>query len=92
MNNKDRLADIEARLQAATPGPWAWNSRNGNSYLVTVSDSPPHIIVLGFPCGIEKGTGFPRDAMGRADAALIADAPEDLAWCVAEIHRLREGR
>ncbi len=35
--------------------------------------------------------GHFAEDMAKADALLIAHAPEDLAWCVAEIERLRAG-
>ena len=59
-----------------TPGPWAWDSRNGKHYLVSCAGDTPHAIVLGWPCGMEDGTWFTSDAYGDADMRLIAAAPE----------------
>lgn len=55
-------------MSAHTPGPWGWDSRNSNYYLLTFARDAPHQIVA------ELKT--PRDAMGDADANLIAAAPE----------------
>ena len=60
-----------------TPGPWAWDCRNGRHYLITNADedATPHRIVLGWPCGLEDGTWFTKDRYGEADADLIAATP-----------------
>lgn len=54
-----------------TPGPWAWDSRNGDDYLVSCASDTPHIVVLGFM----RDRLIPADAIGDADRALIAAAP-----------------
>lgn len=61
-----------------TPGPWGWDSRNGNWYLLTFAHDAPHQIVA------ELKT--PLDAMGGADRCLIASAP-DLYEAVQECER-----
>lgn len=58
-----------------TPGPWGWDSRNGNHYLISCAPNPPQVIVLGWPAGLQ----ITDDSYGRADAALIAAAPDLLA-------------
>jgi hypothetical protein len=59
-----------------TPGPWAWDSRNGKDYLVSLAADTPHAIVLGWPTGLQDGTRFTDDAYGQADARLVAAAPD----------------
>lgn len=78
-------------LAQHTPGPWAWDSRNGKHFLVTCAVGAPHVVVLGWPCGIEDGTQFPKDGYGQADAALIAAAPELLAALKMSIAPVPEG-
>ena len=69
----ERLKEIRARLDAATPGPWAKHRRSvhwsGND------DYAPLVVAM---------------AEHPNDTALIAHAPADLAWCLAEIDALRE--
>lgn len=69
----DRLQEIRARLDAATPGPW-------------------HVHPVG---SIEvRRLDYSGFVVARAnhddDADLIAHAPADLAWLLAEIDALRE--
>jgi hypothetical protein len=77
MTDTDRLAEIKARLAAATPGPWEIpeGSLNGNAW------------------AIGPIVGYDYDALGvTADdpnAMLVSHAPADIAWLVAEIERLR---
>ena len=63
----DRLQEIRARLDAATPGPWyvrsGWVALNNLNYDV-------------IPVGHND-----------ADADLIAHAPADIAWLLAEIEK-----
>jgi hypothetical protein len=83
----DRLAEIRARLDAATPGPWTTDrsplADDGNS--------------AWFPeCGYFYEVTAPRlqkyvaEAYGHepADAELIAHAPADIAWLLGEVERL----
>lgn len=51
-----------------TPGPWGWDSRNGNWYLLTFAADAPHHIVA------ELKT--PLDGMGEADRSAIASVPD----------------
>lgn len=74
-----RLAEIRARAEAATPGPWeheyderdAWRVFGNPAMLTTV-------LTPGIP---------PR----YSDAAFIAHAREDIPFLLAEVERLREG-
>lgn len=90
----DRLSEIEARLKAATPGPWFfipnnvpwnWGSSAGSiSGRATNRGNSQEICAFSFHAG-EAG----RDQL-EPNGELIAHAPADLAWAVAEIKRLRE--
>ncbi len=75
----DRLAEIRARLDAVTPGPWR---------ALDWSDPPLATVVQ------QRGSGvhWPRIAScGFApDADLIAHAPADIAWLLDEVERLRK--
>ena len=73
----DRLAEIRARLDAATPGPWeVWE--NGTMVCAPDHDAPGayHDIALAFP------------SLGDQD--LIAHAPADIAWLLALAEALIE--
>ena len=75
----DRLKEIRARLDAATPGPWDTEGpcmSGDGTYGVFADD----------------GAGEPTLAlrMSPPDADLVAHAPDDLAWLVAEVERLRK--
>lgn len=76
----DRLAEIRARIDAATPGPWIYESQAD---------------VHGFD-GDEIHYVTPQDAARdddppmtsfyeRADAELVAHAPDDLAYLLGEL-------
>jgi hypothetical protein len=86
----DELAAIDARLQAATPGPWEVKSHRFAKYLyIDAILAPPA------PDGqqvriveTDEGCGPPSPA----DAELIAHAPTDLAALVAEVRRLQDER
>ena len=70
----DRLAEIRARLEAATPGPWEHWER-------------PNCCVVHEEAGIKwEVVGGGR----FEDHAFIAHAPEDIAWLLGEVERLEE--
>ena len=87
----EELAEIEARLKAATPGPWRYNKSkcyrpgtNGAQAVVTdqeavfASADGPTIAL----------TGNVDDPQSMADADFIAHAPTDIAALLAEVRRL----
>jgi hypothetical protein len=74
----DRLAEIIARLTAATPGPWTALDPDDYAIYVTGPHGGPVCEVRGY------GARLPQ----RDNQALIANAPADLAWCIGEIERL----
>ena len=69
----DRIAEIRARLDAATPGPW---HKHDDEPWVTNSATPPMRIIA---------TGL-RGQPENAD--LIAHAPADIAWLLDEVERV----
>ncbi len=66
------LEQIKARLAAATPGPWEWDDADEPRWLMTSDED-----IVG-DC----------DVRGDGNAALIANAPADLAACVGRIETL----
>lgn len=76
---EEELKAIEARLQAATPGPWSDFCESGDWWIETMADD-------GSPGGLVVCDANDMDA---ADMALIAAAPTDIAALIAEVRRLR---
>lgn len=84
----DRLDAIEARKNAATPGPWF------REYGDVITAHPD-------PRDVEEGYDDPRNArvvrraphlaqkerQGINDAEFIANAPADVAWLLAELRK-----
>jgi len=77
---EDRLAEIEARASAATPGPWVGDSEFG--FVSPRGATTAHIIASLDAEGV-------RDT-GGADLAFIAHARTDVPDLVAEVESLRE--
>ena len=71
-----RLQEIKSRLDAATPGPW--RTVRGHDELRGRYQVEGRIIVAG------------KNLMKAEDAELIAHAPEDLRFLLAEVERYRE--
>ena len=80
----DRRAEIEARLAAATPGPWG---AGPNRVFAANADGTP---ATG---GMRVGM-YPHIASvyREDDAALVAAAPADLRWLLAELARVERER
>lgn len=91
----DRLAEIEARLSKATPGPWAWEPHgdSGSWSLGVVWDDNDNPL----RGRIEPGEGEVVECIAEggvnctdADAALIAAAPSDLRDLLAAVKAARD--
>lgn len=82
----ERLAEIEARLTRATPGPWAYKDRMGGGGCFVFSEETFHVVA------VEDGEPSVAAPLGRPDAAFIAAAREDLPLLLAEVRRLRAQR
>lgn len=82
--NDERLAEIRAREQAATPGPWLIEPQDGS---VWEAYSPQRQIAH---CQSKPGVGMMHKwAEIRANAEFIADARGDIPALLDEIVRLR---
>jgi hypothetical protein len=77
----DRLAEIRARLDGATPGPWVRQDWACGDIAVVPEqrNKDPH---RNF---IVNGEGAWDD-----DIAFIAHAPTDIAWLLDEVERLEK--
>lgn len=73
----DRLKEIRARLDAATPGPWDVDE------WTTTADV--------FASGA-KSEPTVAHRVRMSDADFIAHAPADIAWLLDEVERLRIAR
>lgn len=73
------LEAIEARLKAATPGPWMSEFWDGLLFVSAIHDAGGSYVC-------ELGLG--SDSAAK-DAAFIAAAPTDVAALIAEVRRLR---
>lgn len=80
----DRLSEIRARLEKATPGPWYWKDDRDSSYLS--DEKGMTILDDGSACGEYNQTIDPKGP----DADFIANARTDLEWAVQEIERLNK--
>lgn len=81
----DRIEEIRARLEKITPGPWVWDepgSWHGLEARVFVPD--PYGVVAQIPIEAWR----PR-SIGRANAAFIAAAPEDVSFLLSQLERAR---
>lgn len=83
----DRLKEIQSRLDAATPGPWRYDAESVNEN--NGAFSGPKIFAER-----DEGPKFIAEiGVGRNEAndgPLMAAAPSDLAYLLAENKRLRE--
>ena len=78
-----RLAEIEARLTAATPGPWMVRRHGRVGCACKVSN-----VVHGNALPLGKHIWAGKSCAFAADAELIAHAPEDLHWLIARVREL----
>lgn len=74
-----RLAEIEQRLNAATPAPWVYDFPLVGKY----NESGFYDAL----CEIDDSAV--GEIVGRANCYLIAYAPADIAALIAEVKRLR---
>lgn len=93
MTDTEQLAQIRARADAATKGPWYLRLTDE-----TYRDRPAHYYIASEVRGIVDvrpddafyvATTQRGNAQARADAEFIAHAREDVATLLAEIERLR---
>lgn len=79
-SNQKRLEEIALRLKALNSKP-PWKSKRDKWGQLTVVALNKDVV-----CDVPESAGS-----GKADAALIANAPSDLEWCIDYIREL-EGR
>jgi hypothetical protein len=80
----ERLADIEERLDRATPGPWAYKDRLGGGGCFVFSEETFHVVAVA-----DDDAPTVAVPLGRPDAAFIAASREDVRLLLAEVRRLR---
>lgn len=85
----EQLAEIDARLRAATPGPWTKDHCGGGvvrgSTLIEFVRGSSYTQVA-LAVGLHE-----KEAGGQEEnATFIANAPADIAALIAEVKRLRE--
>lgn len=77
----ERLAQIRARAEAATPGPWTTDG--AEIYQGTKDDVPHFAKWIGETCRADENDD------GKTDAQFIAHARTDVPTLLAEVNRLR---
>ena len=80
MTAADRLAEIEARFEAATDGPWEFQPRRG---FQSLSDNPGTIGFTdsaGYFVMMREGTWATE-----ADMTLVAHARTDIPWLIHQV-------
>lgn len=76
----ERIAEIRARLEAATPGPWKANLYLGGAYAIDrIAPNGDRLARVAVVDGMIQTP---------ANAALIAHAPTDLAYLLDRIDKL----
>lgn len=95
---RTRLEEIEARLSAATPGPWfvaeqPFDDRStavyGDNTAQVACDPHGARFIADCDVTMEWTEGEPdQSVFDRANAELIAHAPTDLAWLVERVREL----
>lgn len=80
----DRLSEIRARCDAATPGPWDIGGIRKN--LIQTANAPFCEV-----CTVRGGSSFQEiDGQQKSNAAFIAHAREDIPYLLSEIERLKQ--
>jgi hypothetical protein len=77
MSGDDRLAEIEARVAAATEGPWTSRVIDQRQYVM----GPGASVAL---TGYVDDEDVPFDDVA-ADATFIAHARQDVPWLIAQV-------
>lgn len=81
MGMTDRLSEIEARLKAATPGPWKRYEAEWYQQVISNPDPRPEMY---------KHSDIAERVGARVNAEFIAHAPEDMAYLLDRIKQLEE--
>jgi hypothetical protein len=96
--DSSRLAEIRARLEAATPGPWSrdpgpetelgtdlWYDR-----LYSDRSQPDGFVYIHPVTKPEDELWIAEVFQNEQDADLISHAPADIAWLLDEVERLEK--
>ncbi len=83
-----KLDEIEARLNAATPGPWKWeiDASDGTNALVSSDESVIGRAVL---WGQDKNDYGAHIRVTEEDAEFMAHVRSDMEYLMAEIKKLK---
>ena len=90
----DRLKEIQARLDAATPGPWEWAGASGDCVFVgdhcQTDHGWKHAPCFDVEPSVVGSWGYDADGvtMTIPDATLIAAAPADLRYLLERVREL----
>jgi len=76
-----QLADITARADAATPGPWEHHTQYGPTFFANTTG--PYLQGVG-------DLNFGEGEQARADEEFVVHAPEDVRALLAEVRRLQD--
>lgn len=76
----ERLAELKAMCEAATPGPWEMHGGMGPRMDLDAADQPAYV---------KRGKKPGPIMTGRADAEFIAASREALPELIAEVARLQ---
>ena len=80
----ERIAELEALCNAATPGPWIWESSRGDRVRLWTKPSGDFVVEIG-----RKPGGWTYFDMTEDDAGFIAHARTALPELLAQVRRLR---
>ena len=80
----DRLTEIRARLDAATPGPWRVIEPLSQNH------RPPRRMLVADLEAAQQSSEIGNVQMSWFDTRFIAHAPADIAWLLAEVERLEK--
>lgn len=80
----DRLQEIRARLDAATPGPWRVIEP------LQQTARPARRMIVADLEAAQQSSEIGNVQMSWFDTRFITHAPDDIAWLLAEIDALRE--
>lgn len=88
MTDSERVAQIEKRLAAATPGPWT-TEKPKKITEGPAAGWPDRAVIAGTVGGqgIYTSPGHKGGTFPAADCELIANAPADLAWLIEKLKR-----
>lgn len=79
----DRIAEIRARLESATPGPW----RVIEPLQPTVR--PHRRMIVADEVASQQSSEIGNVQFSWFDTRLIVHAPADIAWLLDEVERLQ---